>query len=387
MQVCGIIAEFNPFHKGHDRLLTAVREQLPEARLVCVMSGPFTQRGEPAILDKWARAEAAVAAGMNVVFELHSAWATASLQSFSFGAVKTLAATGLVTHLAFGSESGNLPELNRMAALLQRPTATFQQALKSALAKGAPFAVAQQEALEMACGARGLQNRPNDRLAISYLRFAPTDWTALAVQRDTCHDGALSARAIRQALQQNRLPANYLTTESASQLKKATTNGWLWPHLADFYTALQLRLINLPVAEISRITGCSEGMAVRLRRAARTAESFDAWLDTALDRHLFETTLSRAALQLLLPVATPAQVPYLRVLAADAEGRRCLRAIQQTASTPVVTNTGRDGKKLTSKAQAALQADVARQEAARLLQTAPAYRRPMRDYYEPPRML
>ena len=62
MQVCGIIAEFNPFHKGHDRLLTAVREQLPEARLVCVMSGPFTQRGEPAILDKWARAEAAVAA-------------------------------------------------------------------------------------------------------------------------------------------------------------------------------------------------------------------------------------------------------------------------------------------------------------------------------------
>ena len=89
----------------------------------------------------------------------------------------------------------------------------------------------------------------------------------------------------------------------------------------------------------------------------------------------------------LLPVSTPAQVPYLRVLAADAEGRRCLRTIQQTASTPVVTNTGRDGKKLTSKAQAALQADVARQEAARLLQTAPAYRRPMRDYYEPPRML
>ena len=200
MQVCGIIAEFNPFHKGHDRLLTAVREQLPEARLVCVMSGPFTQRGEPAILDKWARAEAAVAAGINVVFELHSAWSTASLQSFSFGAVKTLAATGLVTHLAFGSESGNLPELNRMAALLQRPTVTFQQALKAALAKGAPFAVAQQGALEMACGARGLQSRPNDRLAISYLRFAPTDWTALAVQRDTCHDGALSARAIRQAL-------------------------------------------------------------------------------------------------------------------------------------------------------------------------------------------
>ena len=103
----GIIAEFDPFHRGHAHLIAQAKAALPGAPVVCAMSGPFTQRGEAAIVSKYARAEMALRCGADLVVELPVQWAVSSAESFARGGVQLLHALG-VTHLAFGSESGDL---------------------------------------------------------------------------------------------------------------------------------------------------------------------------------------------------------------------------------------------------------------------------------------
>ena len=119
METAGIIAEYNPLHMGHVLLLEETRRLLgPETAVICVMSGNFVQRGDFALLRKHARAAAAVQSGADLVLELPLPWAVASAERFARGAVRTLAASGLVTRLAFGSECGESAALERLAAAL-----------------------------------------------------------------------------------------------------------------------------------------------------------------------------------------------------------------------------------------------------------------------------
>ena len=102
MRVIGIIAEYNPFHKGHAYMLKEVRRKFPDAAILAVMSGSFTQRGEAAILDKWQRAQMAVQGGCNLVLELPFAFAVRSAQDFARGAILLLERLGIVNEIAFG---------------------------------------------------------------------------------------------------------------------------------------------------------------------------------------------------------------------------------------------------------------------------------------------
>ena len=108
MNTIGIIAEFNPFHKGHENILKAAREQFGADNVVVVMSGDHVQRGEPAVMDKYARSKAALCAGADLVLELPVAFATGSAQYFARGAVSTLIHCGAVDGILFGSECGDI---------------------------------------------------------------------------------------------------------------------------------------------------------------------------------------------------------------------------------------------------------------------------------------
>ena len=107
--VIGIVAEYNPFHNGHARLIEQTRARLgADCPVVCVMSGDFVQRGSPAVYAKFARAEAAARCGADLVLELPLPWALSSAEGFARGAVGLLGSLGVVTHLSFGSECGEL---------------------------------------------------------------------------------------------------------------------------------------------------------------------------------------------------------------------------------------------------------------------------------------
>ena len=101
----GIVAEYNPFHKGHAHQLEEIRKQLGPVPVIAVMSGPVTQRGEAALWDKWSRTALALSGGVDLILELPAAFACRSAEAFARGGVETLAVTGLVTHLSFGCET------------------------------------------------------------------------------------------------------------------------------------------------------------------------------------------------------------------------------------------------------------------------------------------
>ena len=181
----GIIAEFDPFHRGHAHLIAQAKAALPGAPVVCAMSGPFTQRGEAAIVSKYARAEMAVRCGADLVVELPVQWAVSSAESFARGGVQILHALG-VTHLAFGSESGDLTALQIVAQALD--SAAFPDAIRPYLQQGLPFASARQKALETLVEAETAEHltRPNNLLGIEYLRAIQTlapEMRALTVPR------------------------------------------------------------------------------------------------------------------------------------------------------------------------------------------------------------
>lgn len=146
----GIICEYDPFHRGHARQFALIREALPQARIVCVMSACFTQRGSPALFSPAFRARAALAAGASLVLELPCAFAVREAEHFALGGVAALSALGFVTHLSFGCEDGDLHRLQAAAALLEAPTPAFRDALRAALAQGLPFAAAQARAVAAA---------------------------------------------------------------------------------------------------------------------------------------------------------------------------------------------------------------------------------------------
>ena len=122
MKAVGMIVEYNPMHSGHLYLIEAVRRQLGAGTaIICIMSGDFVQRGDFALLCRQARARAAVMSGADLVLELPLTWAAAPAERFASGGVEMLLGTGLVTHLAFGSEGGEGEPLLRAARALGRP--------------------------------------------------------------------------------------------------------------------------------------------------------------------------------------------------------------------------------------------------------------------------
>ena len=125
MSVCGIIAEYNPFHAGHAYHSRRIRAQLPDAVLVSVMSGNYVQRGDLAVWEKYRRAGYAVrAGGPDLIFELSLPAALGSAERFAAGAVSQLLSTGCLTHLSFGSECGDAALLRRTAAVMLGSTET-----------------------------------------------------------------------------------------------------------------------------------------------------------------------------------------------------------------------------------------------------------------------
>ena len=174
MKIIAIIAEYNPLHQGHAWQIDEARRQLgADCAVIAVMSGPFTQRGEPALVDKWRRTRMALDAGVDLVLELPFAYACSSAERFAEGGVKMIQATGLDCHLVFGSESGDLTALDTIAEILAHEPAGYRALLQVRLDQGLSFPSARQQALAEWAGDAvdaSLLRSSNNILAIEYLK-------------------------------------------------------------------------------------------------------------------------------------------------------------------------------------------------------------------------
>ena len=147
MSILGIVAEYNPFHNGHKYHIEQSKKICGADSVICIMSGNFIQRGEPAIIDKWARTEMALMSGVDLVIELPVIYAMSSAEFFAFGAVKILDSLNAVDYLCFGSEAGSMDELDMLACILNNEPEDYKTKLKSFLAEGLSFPAARENAL------------------------------------------------------------------------------------------------------------------------------------------------------------------------------------------------------------------------------------------------
>lgn len=352
MDVVGIIAEYNPFHNGHRHQIEQIRRHHPDALCLSVMSGSFTQRGEPAVLDKWQRAETAVENGIDLVLELPFVFSVRSAQHFADGAVRLLDRLGIVQTLAFGAESTDAALLHRLAEEGLRPET--QARLRRYIGEGRSYAAALEAALPLPSYAPAdLLRQPNTILALEYLkairRFSsPLRILALPREGAAYHDTALgtsisSARAVRAAFFAKENAWQTAVPKSVVPRLNAQQQAGL-PKAEALFLPLLARLLSPTPAALRKIYGMTEGLEHRFLRAARTAASLAELRQAIQSKRYPAARIQRTFLHLLLSITATqmtrfdeAGPRYARVLSFNDRGRTLLRAIRQKGAIPLVT--------------------------------------------------
>ena len=343
MTVAGIVCEFNPLHSGHAYLMARLRQR-GAAAIVCAMSGNFVQRGEPALVNKLARAEMAVDCGADLVLELPTPWAMATAETFARGGVALLKMAGC-THIGFGSECGDAALLQAAADTLLSPD--LQADIRSELASGITYAAARQKAAETRLGdGAAVLRQPNDTLAVEYLkacRQLAAHLSPIVIPRvGAAHDGGAaegcaSASHIRQLLRQGREEAfAFLPSAAAAVLRRElaagrTTDGALVER------AVLARLRQMEEREFAAFDGGGEGLYHRVYDAVRRCATMEELLTAVKTKRYTAARLRRMVLSAWLGLEkAPDTLPYARVLAANETGRALLRQMRR-AGVPVLT--------------------------------------------------
>lgn len=346
MRVAGIVAEYNPFHRGHALLIE--RTRAPEGggatHIAAVMSGNFVQRGEPALLPKTDRVRAALLGGVDLVLELPLPWALSSAEGFAFGAVSILDALGCTEMLSFGSECGDINALERVIDAMEGER--FSGLLRYHLDHGISFPEARWRAIGELAGEKSaaLLERPNNTLGIEYgkaLRRLSSSLRSFTIQRAGAeHDGELpvgdmaSASYIRRLYRAGRVidAAAYLPRPVCLAMDEALREGRCPAAEERLERAVLARLRPLTREKLAALPGVSEGLENRLYEAIRRAEGLEELYMLVKTRRYPLTRVRRLVWSAFLEV--PAgwerrRPPYIRALGAGSRGREILAAAKE----------------------------------------------------------
>ena len=239
MNTIGIIAEYNPFHKGHAHQLKDLRQMYPDATLLVVMSGDFVQRGTPAIFSKFHRAQWAVMGGADIVFELPSMFAVSSAEYFASGGVRLLHALGCDA-ISFGTSHTQVEELVSIAKALDHPST--QESLRIFLTQGYSYGTALRKAVQgLHLESNGLETSnhmsildsdPNTILGIEYIRALHRyhiELDIIPMKRTSSHhnptldDSLPSGTALRSAIYASKQTASNPLESHNTQQATSTT--------------------------------------------------------------------------------------------------------------------------------------------------------------------
>lgn len=347
MAVAGIIAEFNPLHNGHAYLLSAAKKIAADG-VVAVISGNFTQRGEPAILEKHRRAEAALRCGADLVLELPLAFSVAGAQNFARGGVGTLHALGLTDILLFGSECGDIRKLQTAADALF--DSAVESEIRVQMQTGAPFASAREQAVRTVYGEEtaSLLQLPNNVLGIEYLRALRDVHTTIVPQTvlrvGALHDsdetagGFASGSALRKRIDAEEAVTAFLPPPSAEILQVEIRKGFAPAQYAKLDIAVLAFLRKATAEDFSEVPDVTEGIENRILNAARTARTLSEVFDNAKTKRYSHARIRRIVLCAFLGVrrSDTEKLPYLRVLGFSECGKALLRRARETAKLPIV---------------------------------------------------
>jgi len=374
MKIAAIIAEYNPFHNGHQYMIEKIRKETDADYIIAVMSGDFTQRGIPAVTNKFIRARTAVLCGVDAVFELPVLFATSSAEGFAQGAVSLLQGLHCVNYLVFGSENGDIRLFNEVSEFLLKKPAHLKKALQTYQKLGfsypKAFSLAVKELDIAADGSLELLSSPNNLLGLEYVKalkkcassIQPVTLSRIGTgYHDThaefCEESAstiASASAIRKILETTTgsiagamplMPDVAYQTFSSVYGKSAP----ICPD--DFSLLLSYRLSMESKASLTSYPDVSADLADRICKYKSDFCSFSELVERLKHKQYTHTRITRALLHILLGItkehAEFRHSPYARLLAIKKETSPLMKALKEHTELPLITKAG-DAKKILS---------------------------------------
>lgn len=354
MKVCGVIAEYDPFHRGHERHLRLTRENTGADFILCVMSGFYTQRGMPALLPPDVRAHMALLSGADAVVQLPAAFSAREGDVFARAGMEILHRLGCVDFLSFGCETDDLPLLQRAAALLEQKPESMEADVQAGLSNGLSYAAAQGNALKNALGTDADQLQlPNAALALGYLRALMRLESGIqpvpVLREHDYHAGEVeaypSATAVRSALLRGDWQGveQAIPKQALPVLMQAVQDGRMCrPEGMD--SLLRHALVLLGEEGIRKLPGVDEGMESRILSAARQHTTASAILDAVKTRRYTRGRIARALCWAVLgttKAALPRQITGVQVLGFRESARPLLKRMRE-GSLPLIMKKARE---------------------------------------------
>ena len=376
MKAVGLVTEYNPFHNGHLYHLNKAMELTGADISVAVMSGDFVQRGEPAVLDKYTRTSMALNSGVNLVVELPVNYAVSSAESFAAGALKVLDYIK-ADSIAFGSESGDIERLSKLAHVLCDNEDTLYKEISKYTANGISYAAARQKVVEKLTDkdTAAMLTSSNNILAVEYLKAVIKNNYAIkpyTVQRqgDSYNDTDIrseyaSATALRGNLKADNI-SKYIPVKAGLILSSNT--NYIYPD--DITEALFTRLLdilfassydkNVFIENVMQYPDVNKEIAGRLYKSAmdmitRTVQqrsesedngafSFGSLCEHIKTKEVPLSRIKRALVRITLGLDKKhmkkySNAPYIRVLGFDKKGQEYLSYIRKTVEVPLITKT------------------------------------------------
>jgi len=365
MKIVGIITEYNPFHNGHLYHIEQARAITGADAVIAVMSGNFVQRGTPAILPKHLRTEAALKAGASVVFELPVCYATGSAEFFAEGAISLLHKLGCVNAICFGSESGDINSLKRIAQILINEPSEYQNLFQAELKKGRSFPKARQNALNTYLNDDSLVSileEPNNILGIEYIKALEkrkSNLEVYTIKRQDSHyhnpclsDKYSSASAIRKLFQNEESDISGIFSDLNGQVPPSCYclmehhHGSRYPVYAnDFSLLLKFKLLSESRNTLIQYMDVSEELANRIMNHRNEYINFEQFCDLLKSKELTYGRISRALIHILLDIKSDDMFAYAEnghclyghILGFRKDSASVLSEFKKSASVPVIT--------------------------------------------------
>ena len=342
MNVVGIIAEYNPFHEGHAYQIQKAKEQCGAEFAVVVMNGDFVQRGEPAIFDKYTRTKEALLGGADLIFELPVRFGLSSAGDFAMGGVLALNALPFVTHLCFGTETGDLTPLLQAATFLCDEPDSYRTRVKHFVKQGILYPKARSLALAAESGLpTETWDSPNNILGLEY---------CVALQKLHSKIKPFTIRREGQGYHDNDTPALSdfpSATFLREKIRKAGEKENL--SLSDFSSLIGYSL--LTAKDLCRIKDITPDLSDRIRNESPKYREINEFVKTIKNPSLTTGRIKRSFFQCLFDIEKEEPVmPYLRVLGMKKEASSLLSQ-KENASCQILTKLAFDVPKMDDTAK------------------------------------
>ncbi len=357
-RVLGIICEYNPFHNGHlHQLNESIKKANPDY-VVCVMSGNFVERGNTALINKWARTQMALSCGVDMVIELPTIYSISSAENFASGAIKIFNALKCDTVLSFGSESGDISVLNKFADIFYREPPEYVTMLSHELAKGLSFPKARENAMLLYINdirnSANVLSGSNNILGIEYLKQIMktnnqidaftikrigTDYNSLSSENNIA-----SATAIREMLLNKKSVRHLMPKTCYSILKDELSNGRFVLDISQFEKEILYKLRCMTVSQIADLPDVTEGLEYKIKEAANSCNSLDDLLFIIKSKRYTLTRINRILLYALLDITkqdyenSQKVTPYLRILGVSELGKFLLSELSKNKKLNIITS-------------------------------------------------